>query len=57
MPSGRPEKFPIKKVLGFDREMLAAIDEWRRQQTPIPSVSEAIRALVQIGLVTEGKGK
>jgi hypothetical protein len=29
--------------------MLAAIDEWRRQQTPIPSVSEAIRALVKSG--------
>jgi regulatory protein YycI of two-component signal transduction system YycFG len=55
MAAGRPEKYPVKKVIGFDQEMLDAIDEWRRQQTPIPTVSDAIRELVWQGL-KEGKG-
>jgi hypothetical protein len=46
----RPKIFPFKKVIGFDEAQLAAIDKWRRRQTPIPSVSEAIRKLVTIGL-------
>jgi regulatory protein YycI of two-component signal transduction system YycFG len=50
MVRGRPEKYPVKKVIGFAQEMLDAIDEWRRQQKPIPTVSDAIRALVQQGL-------
>jgi hypothetical protein len=50
MVRGRPEKYPVKKVIGFDQEMLDAIDEWRRQKTPIPTVSDAIRALLQRAL-------
>jgi hypothetical protein len=50
MPRGRPELYPIKKVIGFDQSMLDAIDHWRREQTPIPTVSDAIRALVELGL-------
>ena len=50
MVRGRPEKYPVKKVIGFDQEMLDAIDEWRRQQMPIPTVSDAIRALIENGL-------
>jgi hypothetical protein len=46
----RPEKFPIKKVIGFEETQLKAVDEWRRRQTPIPSVSEAIRQLIEQGL-------
>jgi hypothetical protein len=53
MTRGRPELYPVKKVIGFDRSMLDAIDHWRRQQTPIPTVSDAIRALVELGLVAE----
>ena len=30
--------------------MLAAVDKWRRKQNPIPSVSDAIRALIELGL-------
>jgi regulatory protein YycI of two-component signal transduction system YycFG len=56
MVRGRPEKYPVKKVIGFDQEMLDAIDEWRRQQMPIPTVSDAIRALVRQGL-KKGQGK
>ena len=51
----RPELFPVKKVIGFDQEMLDAIDGWRRRQTPIPSVSEAIRQLVELGLKAKAK--
>jgi hypothetical protein len=50
MVRGRPEKYPVKKVIGFDQDMLDAIDEWRRQKTPIPTVSDAIRALLQKAL-------
>ena len=53
MKLGRPEVYPIKKVIGFDEEMLGAVDNWRRKQKPIPNVSEAIRRLVDLGL----KGK
>ena len=47
---GRPEIYPIKKVIGFEQEMLDAIDNWRRKQKPIPTVSDAIRRLVELGL-------
>ena len=43
---GRPAAFPIKKVIGFDQEMLDAIDAYRRTQTPLPNQSEAIRAIL-----------
>jgi hypothetical protein len=46
----RPMLYPTKKVVGFDQEMLDAIDGWRRRQKPIPSVSDAIRRLVDLGL-------
>ncbi len=46
----RPKLYPVKKVIGFDQSQLSAIDKWRRRQTPIPSVSDAVRALITIGL-------
>jgi len=46
----RPQLFPIKKVIGFDQEMIDAIDKWRTKQKPRPNVSEAIRRLVELGL-------
>lgn len=42
----RPLTLPIKKLVGFEPEMLAAIDNWRRTQTPIPTQSEAIRRIL-----------
>jgi hypothetical protein len=51
---GRPELYPVKKLIGFDGEMLGAIERWRRRQTPVPSVSDAIRHLVDRGLSSEG---
>jgi hypothetical protein len=50
----RPQLFPVKKVVGFDRAMIAAIDKWRRHQPDLPNVSEAIRRLVEIGLKAKG---
>jgi hypothetical protein len=55
MVRGRPEKHPIKKVIGFDQEMLDAVDERPRQQKPIPTVSDAIRELVREGLKRNGE--
>ena len=46
----RPQIYPVKKVIGFDQTMLDAIDNWRRKQKPIPTVSEAIRKLIEKGL-------
>jgi hypothetical protein len=34
---------------------LAAIDEWRRKQADLPSRSEAIRQLLELGLKAKGK--
>jgi hypothetical protein len=50
----RPQIYPIKKVIVFEQEQLNAIDQWRRRQTPIPTVSEAIRRLVDLGLASKG---
>jgi hypothetical protein len=35
---------------------VAAIDEWRRKQQDLPSRSEAIRRLVELGLKAKPKG-
>ncbi len=42
----RPQLFPVKKVIGFDETMLKAVDDWRRQRTPIPTMSDAIRQIL-----------
>jgi len=57
MPRGRPELYPVKKVIGFDQSMLDAIEHWRRRQTPIPTVSDAIRTLVEFGLTAKPAAK
>jgi hypothetical protein len=46
----RPQIYPVKKVVGFDKEMIDAIEKWRAKQKPIPNVSDAIRRLVELGL-------
>jgi hypothetical protein len=55
MPRGRPELYPIKKLIRFDQKMLDDIDEWRRHQTPIPTVTDAIRALLEQALAAAPK--
>ena len=53
MPMGRPELYPIKKLIGFDKKVIAAVESWRLKQKPPVNLSEAIRRLVELGL----KGK
>src|SRR4051794_35070890 len=48
--AGRPELYPIKKLLAFDRQIIDAVEKWRGGQTPIPTVSEAIRRLIEQAL-------
>lgn len=50
----RPTLYPIKKVVGFTPEMLAGIDDWRREQSPIPTVSDAIRQILEDWLIGHG---
>jgi hypothetical protein len=50
MSPNRRSSYPIKKVVGFNRTMLVAIDKWRRQQSPIPHGNGAIRELIKYGL-------
>src|ERR1700722_6539398 len=49
-PMPRPELYPVKKVIGFDQAQLSEIEGGRRRQDPTPSVSEAIRRLVEAAL-------
>ena len=37
-------------LVGFDQPILDAIEEWRLIQSPVPSVSQAVRHLVEAGL-------
>jgi hypothetical protein len=50
----RPELYLVKKVIGFEETQLSAIEKWRRRQTPIPSVSDAICQLVEQALAGKG---
>jgi len=50
----RPEKFPIKKLIGFDQELMDALDSYRRDQDVIPNISEAIREILTASLKEQG---
>lgn len=52
---GRP-KTGVGTLIGmrWHAPVLAAIEEWRRDQPDLPSRSEAIRRLVEIGLRAKG---
>jgi hypothetical protein len=39
----------------FQPDPLAALDEWRRKQTDLPSRAEAIRRLVELGFGSKQK--
>ncbi|SHH42248.1 hypothetical protein SAMN05444169_7386 [Bradyrhizobium erythrophlei] len=54
---GRPETHPVKKVLGFTDEMVAAVESWRAKQKPVPNFSEAVRRLVELGLTVRTPAK
>ena len=53
---GRPETHPVKNVIGFTEEMIDDVERWRAKQKPVPNVSEAIRRLVELGLMAKTKG-
>lgn len=53
---GRKEQYPVKKLVGFDQNMLDRIDQWRAGQRPIPNPSDAIRALINTALLSAGIG-
>lgn len=50
----RPERYPIKKVIGFDQETMDAIEGFRRDAEQIPNVSEAIRDILRAWLQENG---
>jgi uncharacterized protein len=45
-PEEQTERFQMRVSKGF----FAMVDEWRRKQADIPSRTEAIRRLVQLGI-------
>lgn len=50
----RSQLYPVKKVIGFDEDLLKAVDAWRRSRTPIPNVSDAIRQILAKHLRQKG---
>lgn len=52
----KPLKFPTKVLIGFDDDRIKLIDAWRRQQSDLPTRSEAVRRLIDRALMT-GKAK
>ena len=58
-PSRMADRRPVPPreslpLIGFDQPILDAIDEWRQKQSPPPSVSQAVRHLVELGLKAAG---
>ena len=51
--SERAETKTERFELRLSGELLARIDQWRRDQTDLPTRSEAIRRLVEMGLKPE----
>ncbi|WP_428672020.1 hypothetical protein [Reyranella sp.] len=55
-PIGRPPTGVGTQIgMRWQASDLAAIDEWRRLQPELPSRTEAIRRLVELGLAKGGK--
>jgi hypothetical protein len=50
---GRPELYPVKKLIGFDQKMLDAVEAWAAKQHDKPSLSEAIRRMVELVLAAD----
>jgi hypothetical protein len=46
----KPKSFPNKVLIGFSDDHLRAFDQWRRKQEDMPTRSEAVRRLVELGL-------
>lgn len=50
----KPTMYPERKLLLLRTETTKAIEAFRREQTPIPSESEAIRMILDDWLVSHG---
>ncbi len=48
-PANKNERFELR----IDAELLAKVDEWRSEQSDLPSRAEAIRQLTMVGLATK----
>ena len=57
-PVGRPKKkggvYPVSAVR-LPPEIASSVDNWAAKQDDLPSRSEAIRRLVELGLKAKGK--
>ncbi len=47
---GRKELYPVKKILRLSQDQADQIEAWRRSQDPIPAWSDAVRAIIEVGL-------
>jgi hypothetical protein len=47
---GRPVVDSEPVTVRMERQQLVALDNWRREQTDLPSRPEAIRRLIEVGL-------
>lgn len=50
----KPTMFPERKLLLLRTETVKAIEAFRRERTPIPSESEAIRMILDDWLISHG---
>lgn len=46
----KPPVHTLTKLVRMSPELVDAVTEWRRVQSPLPSESEAIRRLIELGL-------
>lgn len=44
------KKYTETLYIRVDKELLKSIDDYRRKQSEIPTVSDAVRDLIEIGL-------
>jgi hypothetical protein len=50
----RPLRYPFKKLVAFDQEVIDAMEKWRREQSPIPSEPDSIRHIIRDWLRERG---
>jgi len=51
-PKGRPSVDSEAVNVRIERQMLDALDDWRRHQSDVPTRPEAIRRLLAKGLIS-----
>jgi hypothetical protein len=50
MPNTIKRRYTNHRDLTFDDELIAEINEWRRQQPHLPNFTAAVRSLIKLGL-------